>query len=86
MSLNDDRHVIFIHVSTWITLCTDLVHIVEIIEIAYGTSWTSRRKSMKLKGDEVELYLPKISVIIYTPQIAGRKGGNVIGAHQDSLR
>jgi len=43
--LNDDCYAAFIHSSNCITFCTDLVHSVEIIDIAYGMSWKSRRRS-----------------------------------------
>jgi len=58
---------------------------VEIFEIAYGTSWKPRRRSWTRKGEEVELYLPKTSEMIYMPQIAGRKRWNVIGPHHLSI-
>jgi hypothetical protein len=59
---------------------------VEIFEIACGTSWKSRRMSWIRNGEEVELYLPKTSEMIYMPSIAGRKSRNVIGPHHFSLR
>jgi len=59
---------------------------VEIFEIACGTAWKSRRRSRIRNGEEVELYLPKTSEMIYMPSIAGRKHGNVIGPHHFSLR
>ena len=62
------------------------MQMVEIIETAYGTSWKSRRRSWIRKGEELELYLPKTSEMIFMPQIAGRKPGNVIGPHHYSLR
>jgi len=40
---------------------------VEIFEIAYGVSWKLRRRSWIRKGEEVELYLPKMSEMIYMP-------------------
>jgi len=43
------------HVSNCITLRTDLVHMVEISEIASGMSWKVRRRSWKRNGEEVEL-------------------------------
>jgi len=64
---NDDRHAAFVHASSWITLRTDLVHMVEMFEIGYGPSWKSRRRSCIRKGDEVELDLPNISEMIYMP-------------------
>jgi len=62
---NNHHHAAFIYVSNIITLCTDLVHMVEIFEIAYGVSWKSRRRSWIRKGEEIELYLPKMSETIY---------------------
>jgi len=53
--INDDRHAAFIHASTCITLCTDLVHMVEILKIAYGRSWKLRRKSWMNNGQEIGL-------------------------------
>jgi hypothetical protein len=40
---------------------------VEIFEIADGTSWKSRRRSWIWEGQEVELYLPKTSEMFYMP-------------------
>jgi hypothetical protein len=62
------------------------VHMVEIFEIACGTSWKSRRRSWIRNSEEVELYLPKTSEIIHMPSIAGRKRRNVIGPRHFSLR
>jgi hypothetical protein len=53
------------------TLHTDLVHMVQIFEIAYSRSRKSRRWSWIRNGEEVELYLPKTSEMIYMPSIAG---------------
>jgi len=38
---------------------------VEIFEIAHGMYWELRRGSWIRKGEEVELYLPKTSKMIY---------------------
>jgi len=59
---------------------------VEIFEIAYGTSWKSTRRSWIRKGEEVELYLPKTRELFYMQSIAGRKRGNVIGPCHLSIR
>jgi len=48
---------------------------VEIFEIACGTSWKSRRRSWIRNGEEVELYLPRTSEIIHMPSIAGESAG-----------
>jgi hypothetical protein len=55
MDLNDNCHATFMPISNCITLCTDLVHIVGIFEIACGMSWTSRGRSWIRNGEEVEL-------------------------------
>jgi len=55
------------YVSNCKTLHTDLVDVVGIFEIAYGTSWKSRRRSWMRAGEEVELYLPKTSEMIHIP-------------------
>jgi len=81
-------HAQFIHVSNCITHRTDLVHKVEIFEIACGTSWKLRRRRWIRNGEEVELYLLKTSEIFYMPSIAGRKRENVIGrviSHSDGV-
>jgi len=59
--MNDDHHAAFDHASLCITLCTDLVHMVEILKIAYGWSWKSLRMSWMRKGEEVGL---KISTTV----------------------
>jgi len=77
--MNDDRHGACDHASNCITLCTDLVHMVEILKIPYVRSWKSRRMSWMRKGEEVELNISKTSVRIYMRSIAGQKRWNVIG-------
>jgi hypothetical protein len=59
---------------------------VEIFEIDCGTSWETRRRSWIRNDEEVELYLPKTSEIIYMQPFAGRKRGNVIGQYHFTLR
>jgi hypothetical protein len=86
IDLDDNRHAVFIHVSNCITLRTDLMLMVQIFEIAYGTSWKSRRRSWIRNGEKVELYLPKTSQMIYMPSIAGRKDRYVIEPRHFSLR
>jgi len=53
--LHDNCHAAFTHLSNCITLHTDLVRMAEIFEIAYGTSWKSRRLSCTRNWKEVEL-------------------------------
>jgi len=84
--MNDDRHAAFVHASNCITLCPDLVHMVEISKIAYGRPWKSQRMSWMMKGEEVGLNISKSSIQIYTRIISGRKRCNVIGQHCSSLR
>jgi hypothetical protein len=84
--LNDKCHAEFKHVSNRITVPTDLVHMVEIFAIACGTSWKSRRRSWVKNGEDVKLYLPKTSEMVYMPSIAGRRHGNVTGPPHSSLR
>jgi hypothetical protein len=59
---------------------------VEIFEIACGTSWKLRKRSWIKNGEEVDQYLPKTSEIIYMPPFASRKSRNVIGPGHFSLR
>jgi hypothetical protein len=40
---------------------------VEIFDIAFGTSWKSRRRRWIRNGEEVELYLPKTIEMFYMP-------------------
>jgi hypothetical protein len=59
---------------------------VEIFEIACGTSWKSRRRSWIRNCEEVELYLPKTGEMIDMPSITGQKRRKVIGPCHFSLR
>jgi len=43
---------------------------VDIFEIACGTSWKSRRRSWIRIDEDVELYLPKTSEMNHMPSIA----------------
>jgi len=83
--LNNDHDAAFIHWSNSTTLGTHIVYIIEIVEIAYGTSWRLRRRRMIRKDVEVELYSLKTSEMIYMAQIASRKCGNIIGPRHLSL-
>jgi len=84
--MNDYLHASYDHGSNCIMGCTDLVHIVGILKIAYGRSWKSRRMSWMRKGEEVWLRISKTSVRIYMWLIAGQKLLNVMGQRQLSLR
>jgi hypothetical protein len=83
IDMNNNLHAAFIYVSNHITLRTDMVYMIEILEIVYGRSWKLRRRSWICNSEEVVLYLPKTSEMIYMPSIAGRECGNVL--HQRQL-
>ena len=59
--MNIDHHAVFIHAANCITLPSDLVHMVKIFKIAYGTSWKLRGRSWISEGEEVVLYRAKTS-------------------------
>jgi len=59
--MNGSRHAAFVHAANCITLRSDLLHMVEILEITYGTSSKSWKTSWKKKVQEVKLYMSKIS-------------------------
>jgi len=58
--MNDDRHAAYDHTANCITLCPDLEHMVDILKIAYGRSWKSRRMSSMRTGEEVGLNISKL--------------------------
>jgi len=84
--MNDDRHAAYDHGSNFITRCTDLVHIVKMLKIAYGRSLKLWRMSWMRKDEEVGLNISKTSVRIDMRLIAGRKRWNVMGQCHLSLR
>jgi len=84
--MNDNWHGAYNHASNCITLCTDLVHMVQILKIAYGRSWKSRRMSWMRNAEEGGLNISKSRVQIYMWSIAGRKLWNFIGQGHLSLR
>jgi len=53
--MNDDSHAAYDPAANCIMLCTDPVHMVEILKIAYGSSWKSWRMSWMRKAAEVGL-------------------------------
>jgi hypothetical protein len=59
--MNGRRYPALVHAANCITVHSDLLHMVEIFKIAYGTSWKSRKMGWKRKGQEVGLYMSKIS-------------------------
>ena len=71
--MNDNHHAAYDDASNCITLCTDLVHMVQKLKIAYGRSWKSRRMSWMRKGEEVRLNISKTSVQICMQLIADQK-------------
>ena len=84
--MNDNRHTAYDHLSNCITLCTDLVHMVKMMKIAYGRSRKSRRMSWMRKGEDVGLNISKTSVQIYMQLIAGQKRWKMIGQRHSLLR
>jgi len=53
--INDSHQAASIHAANYITLCSDLMHMVEKLKIAYGTSWKPRRMSCMRNGEDVGL-------------------------------
>jgi len=54
--MNAHHHVAFIHTSNYVTLRSDLAHIVNILKHAYARSWKSRRRNCIGQSEEVGLY------------------------------
>ena len=84
--MNDDSHAAFDHAANCLTLCTILVHIVEILNIAYGRSWKSRRMSWIRNGAEIWPNISKTCVQIFMRSITDRKRWKVIGPCHSALR
>ena len=84
--MNDSHHAAAIRASNIITLCSDLVHMVEMLIIAYGTSWKSKKRNCIRSGEEVRLHKSKTSGWIYMPLIAGRKDCNMMTLRNSLLR
>jgi len=63
--MNDNHYSAFIRASNCTTLHSDLVHMVEILKIAYCMAWKSSRTSLMRKGEEVGLYISKTSGWVY---------------------
>jgi len=81
-----DHHAALIDAFNSITLHSDLVLIVEMLEIAYGRSSNSGRRSWMRKGGEVGEYLSKTRELIYMPYSASQRWWNEVGLHHPSLR
>jgi len=86
VSLNDNRQAASIHVSNNISFRTDLLYKIQIFDNAYGISRKSRWRSWMINAEEVKLYLPKITEMIYMPQITSRTRRNVIWPHHLAFR
>jgi len=65
--MSGSHHAALIYAANWITLCSDLLHIVENLNIAYGTSWKSKKTNWKKQGQEIGLYVSNISSWICMP-------------------
>jgi len=48
--MNGGRHTALVYVAICITFRSDLLHMVQILQIAYGMSWKSRKTIQKKKG------------------------------------
>jgi hypothetical protein len=57
--MNDSHHAASIHTSNCITLCSDLLEMVEILKIAYVTSWNFRRMHWIKNVEEIGLCISK---------------------------
>jgi len=62
--MNNKYRAAFPHASNWITVCTDLGHIVEVLKIHHGMSWDWRRMSWMRNAEEVGLYISKTGVLM----------------------
>jgi len=65
--MNGGCHAAFIYAANCINLGSDLRHMVEVLKIAYGTSWKSMTTSCKKNGQEVGPNKFKISGWICMP-------------------
>jgi hypothetical protein len=70
---NDSHQNALTHAANYITLPTDLLHMVEKLKIGYVTSWKWRRMSWRRNGQDVGLKISKTSAWIFMPYNAGRK-------------
>ena len=86
IQINDNHYAAFIQTSNCITLCTDLVHEVEILKMADYQSRKSERISWMRNTEQVGLSISECRVWIYMQLIAGQKHWNVIGLCLWSLR
>jgi len=74
---NDNHHVAFIHKSNYITLLSNPVHIVNILDIGYGRSWTLRRSNWIWQNTQIGLYWWNISIWIKMRWIASWERWNM---------
>jgi len=59
--MNDSHQAAIIHAAKNITLCSDLLHMVQIFKIAYSMSWKWRRMSSIRNGEDIGLYISNTS-------------------------
>jgi len=64
---NDSRPAVLIHAVNYISVRLDILHLVEKLKIAYGTSWKSRRISWIRNGEDVGRYICKPSAWNFMP-------------------
>jgi hypothetical protein len=58
--MNASRHAALVHATNCITLHLDLLHMVEKLKSAYGTSWKSRKMSWKKIGQNLRFICLKL--------------------------
>jgi len=84
--VNDHHHIASLHKSNCFTLHLDLVHMANILKIAHGRLWKSRRRNFIMQSEEVGRYQWKISELIYIWLIASWKHLDVTVLCYPSLR
>jgi len=63
--MNDSCQSALMHAANYITLRSELLHMIEKSKIAYGTSWKSRRMSWIRDGEDVTPEISKTSAWIF---------------------
>jgi len=84
--MTDDRHAAFVYWCNLMILCTDLVHMVEMLKIAYARLWKLQRMTWMRTGEEVGRNVSKANVPINMQSITVQKSCNVIGRRDFSLK
>jgi len=69
--MHDNCHAAFIKAVKSTTLHLALVHMVDILKIAYGRSWKLRKISLIRNGGTVRQYYSRIRGWVWMPLIAG---------------